>query len=101
MQNVVFHSLKETPAKPLLKQKFNPAVGWDNTTNQNAAGVNLLYFNNFLFSSIGRFGGQGCPPYGVSFSKIRFCRGFLNNKKVCRKAYLKTFPADFFIKINY
>ncbi|MBR6026458.1 MAG: hypothetical protein IK065_02540 [Neisseriaceae bacterium] len=50
-------TLIETPAKPLLKQKVNPAVGWDNTTHQNAVGVNPLYFNNFLFSPIGRLVG--------------------------------------------
>ncbi|MBR6026607.1 MAG: hypothetical protein IK065_03285 [Neisseriaceae bacterium] len=46
--------LNETPAKPLLKQKFNPAVGLDNTNHQNAVGVNPLYFNNFSFRPIGR-----------------------------------------------
>ncbi|MBR6026613.1 MAG: hypothetical protein IK065_03315 [Neisseriaceae bacterium] len=45
---IEIHLLKETPAKPLLKQKFNPAVGWDNTTYQNAVGVNPLYLNNFF-----------------------------------------------------
>ncbi|MBR6025976.1 MAG: hypothetical protein IK065_00045 [Neisseriaceae bacterium] len=48
------HFHKEIPAKPLLKQKFNPAVVWDNTTHQNAVGVNTLYFNNFLLHPIGR-----------------------------------------------
>ncbi|MBR6027180.1 MAG: hypothetical protein IK065_06260 [Neisseriaceae bacterium] len=48
----------------------------DFPAHHNAVGVNPLYFNNFLFRHIGRFGGQGCPPYGVYFSKIRFCRGF-------------------------
>ena len=65
----IFHKFQkiETPTKPYQKQKFNPAVGWDNTTHHNAVGVNLLYFNNFLFRPVGRFGGLGSPPYGVTF----------------------------------
>ncbi|MBR6027142.1 MAG: hypothetical protein IK065_06060 [Neisseriaceae bacterium] len=47
---------RETPAKPLLKQKFNPAVGGF-PAHQNAVGVNPLYFNNFLFRHIGRLVG--------------------------------------------
>ena len=59
--------LKETPAKPLQKQRVNPAVGWDNTTHQNAAGVNLLYFNNFLFRPIGRLVGWEAHPMALPF----------------------------------
>ncbi|MBR6027382.1 MAG: hypothetical protein IK065_07300 [Neisseriaceae bacterium] len=45
--------------------------------HQNAVGVNPLYFNNFLFHYIGRLVGCVVPTYGVSFSKIRFCKDFL------------------------
>ncbi|MBR5675831.1 MAG: hypothetical protein IKX14_05290, partial [Neisseriaceae bacterium] len=38
-------------------------IGWDNTTHRNAVGDNLLYFNNFLFRPVGRFGGLESPPY--------------------------------------
>ena len=43
--------LKETPAKPLLKQKFNPAVEWNNTTHQYAERRNFLNFND-IYSAL-------------------------------------------------
>ncbi|MBR6027351.1 MAG: hypothetical protein IK065_07145 [Neisseriaceae bacterium] len=43
---------------------------------QNAVCVNPLYFNNFLFRPVGRLVDQEVHAYGVSFSKITFCRGF-------------------------
>ena len=66
--------LIETPQNPLPKQKFNPAVGWNNTTHHNAVGVNLLYFNNFLFRPIGWFGGLETHPtvYSLGNFTLKF-----------------------------
>ena len=64
--------IDETPTKLLLKQKFNPAVGRDNTTHQNAAGVNQLYFNNFLFLPIGRLVDKDDHPTAFLFQKLGF-----------------------------
>ncbi|MBR6025995.1 MAG: hypothetical protein IK065_00140 [Neisseriaceae bacterium] len=38
--------------------------------HQNAVGVNLLYFNNFLFSSIGRLVGWEAHPTAFLFQKL-------------------------------
>ncbi|MBO4576882.1 MAG: hypothetical protein J5680_07210 [Neisseriaceae bacterium] len=47
---------------PLPKQKFNPAVGWDNTTHHSACGVNLLYFNDFYSALSGGLVGWQAHP---------------------------------------
>ncbi|MBR6027228.1 MAG: hypothetical protein IK065_06515 [Neisseriaceae bacterium] len=48
----LFPTLFRNSCKTLSETNYNPAIGWDNTTHQNAAGVNPLYFNNFLFNPV-------------------------------------------------
>ncbi|MBR6026978.1 MAG: hypothetical protein IK065_05205 [Neisseriaceae bacterium] len=42
------------------------------TTHQNAVGVNPLYFNNFLFSPIGRLVGKDAHHTAFLFQKLGF-----------------------------
>ncbi|MBR6026056.1 MAG: hypothetical protein IK065_00455 [Neisseriaceae bacterium] len=67
-----FCPLRRNFCKPYQKQKVNPAVGWDNTTHHNAVGVNLLYFNNFLFNPIGRLVSKDARPTAFLFQKLGF-----------------------------
>ncbi|MBR6026743.1 MAG: hypothetical protein IK065_04005 [Neisseriaceae bacterium] len=64
----------ETPAKPYQKQKFNPAVEWDNTTHHNAVGVNLLYLTTFYFHPIWRLVSHEAHPTAFLFQKLGFAR---------------------------